>query len=453
MNGDSSSQSHKAPNVPLADAPPHHASVDQLIAWLARQRDQHPMRPLAELIAHQTLSAELLVELAAVDLIGQRRRGHDALVEHYVDQFERLGNQDSLVLDLIDAELCVRREMNQDCDAEFLIRRFPTLADSIRQLVHLGAGRETPPQRPTHSIPSVRSTPPSGQMTVDLQSDLSDDSDPFLIQRNLTVDAVRHPRLGPQEDHRDDDSIDTPIPIKPPAWMVGARCIATSQRETGRSWLIKGRDTQRNDTVAMKILPLPATLTRTERTRILDLCETTSSVAHPAWVAPRIAAINNGHLAVVRPWIFGRSFAANQRCTDSTQHLMSLARIAFALAAAHRIGATHGSVKAENIIIDHQSNINLIDAVSSAMAWENYLSSWDNDLSQTLGNRIRQDVQELAALIAAVCLASFDRSKLDWTLRVTDSVDFQERDACAKIGENLQTLLDQPPTKRTWWRK
>lgn len=425
MSGHSSSQNPVTANTPPVVAPPADATIDQLIMWLDRQREQDPLRPLAELIAHRSMATELLVELAAVDLIGQRRRGHDTLAEHYVQQFPRLAEDQSHLLDLIDAEICARREMNEPCDAEFLISRFPALQDPIRQLVHLEV--------------------PQGQS--------SEQSDPFLIQRDLTVAGVHRQRCVSEEAKSDDDSINTPIPIKPPAWMVATRCIATSQGETGRTWLIKGRDAERNDAVAMKIVPLPAALSRKQRTQILDLCETTSSVTHPSWVAPRIAALNNDHLAVVRPWIFGRSFASSRPEEETDQRLAALVRVAFSLAAAHRIGATHGSVKPENVITDHQSNVNLIDAVSSTAGWVHYLSIWGNDLSQTLDARITRDTQGLVELIAKACIASSKQSKFDWIVRVTKSVEFSQRDACAIIGENLQTLIDTPPTERTWWRK
>ncbi|MCO8122855.1 hypothetical protein NHH03_13995 [Stieleria sp. TO1_6] len=406
--------------------PPENASTDQLISWLASCRQSHPTEPLSELLDQASISLPALVELAAVDLIGQRRDGHDRLTEHYLEQFPALSQSESCVLDLLDAELCVRRELGEQQDLTFFIHRFPQLADAIRQLVHL----EQPPSEP-----------------------LDASSDQFLLQRDLTVAGQAQPRATSGSDHQQDDSIDVPIPIKPPEWMVAARCIATAFGESGRYWLVLGRDTQRGDTVAMKVIPLPATLDRTQRTRILDLCELTSSVAHPDWVSPRIAAINNGHLAVIRPWIFGNEFSQLGVQTDPTERLATLVRVAYSLASAHRIGATHGSVIANNVVLDHQSKVNLIDAVSGVSGWQSYLRHWSNEFAQTIDQRIARDTTGLMRLIADQCVNADKPELLEWISRVVRGVDLHDHDACAMIGERLQTLLDQPPRgQRRWWR-
>ncbi|QDV83531.1 hypothetical protein [Planctomycetes bacterium TBK1r] len=412
-----------------ASTSPHVAGIDDLIGWLQRRRESHPTSPLAELIDQASLSTSGLVELAAVDLIGQRRRGQQVVVEDYLKQFPQLAESESDVLDLIDAELCVRRERGEDCDASRFRDRFPELADSIEQLIHLEPG-----PREIHAGDSL-------------------EWDQSVVQREMTVAAGQPSGGQPVSETRSDDSIDVPIPIKPPEWIVGARCIATVQLQRGRCWLVKGRDTERNDTVAMKIIPLPARLGRTERTRILDLCERTSSVAHPSWVAPRIAAINNEHLAVVRPWIFGESFASRPPGANQVQRLEMLVRVAFALAAAHRIGATHGSVKRENAIIDHQSRVNLIDTASGVACWAEPHATWAHELSKSLPDRIRRDTIGLVAMIALECLESPDRIASTWIPQLTDGIDFSRNDACASIGEALQSCLDRKPVERSWWQR
>ncbi|QEG01677.1 hypothetical protein Mal15_57550 [Stieleria maiorica] len=422
------------------DTPLGGAAIDALIGWLRRQREIHPVTPLVELVDPTSLPASGLVELAAVDLIGQRRRGRDVIAEDYLQQVPGLADRENDLLDLIDAELCVRRELGERCDAEFFIERFPQLADSIRQLIHLEF-------RPGEIHRGPATVAPGDSLEWDCS----------VAQRQMTI-AGAPPRGGrPEEELAQDDSIDVPIPIKPPEWMVGARCIATMQLPRGRCWLVKGRDTQHSDTVAMKIIPLPATLGRLQRTRILDICEGTSNVTHPAWGAPRIAAINNGHLAVVRPWVFGNPFGQAAPGSDATQRFSMLVRVAFALAAAHRVGATHGSVTTNNLVVDHRSQVNLIDAASGVAAWSESLAAWDRDLSDTLADRIRGDTIGLVSLITTECLRTRDRQVSRWIRRITDGIPLHDADACAMIGESLQRLIDEPSEERrdegAWWRK
>lgn len=438
-------------------APTPNSSIDALIRWLEVQRNDHPDRPLADLVDSDSLPAETVLELAVVDLIGQRRRGRNALPEDYLMQFPDLADSRSAVLDLIDAELCVRRELGDPCEASFFIKRFPALADPIRQLIYL----EYQPHAPGLAAPDAAVSPARPRVSdarpdpdvVECQLVEFSASDQFSVQSDMTVAGLHRRQAMPADEIRKDDSIDIPIPIKPPEWVTGARCIATTPTQFGRYWLVKGRDSQRTDTVAMKIIPAPAVLDRTQRTRILDLCEKCSNVTHPTWVAPRIAAINNGHLAVVRPWIFGVAFTSNHSGSELSQRLAVLVRVAFALSAAHRIGATHGSLKPNNIIIDHQSNVNLIDAGSGVSAWEDYLCRWDNDLSRSLEDRIRADSAALLKLVANECIGAGNHAAIDWIARINNEVDFGLADACVTIGEALQSLLDQAPTKRSWWRK
>ncbi len=424
-----SSHDWSLPGDATARTAPQVTGIDDLIGWLQRRREGHPTSPLAELIDQASLSTSGLVELAAVDLIGQRRRGQQVVVEDYLKQFPQLAASESDVLDLIDAELCVRRERGEVCDASSFRDRFPELADSIEQLIHLEPGPR------------------------EINVGESLDWDQSVVQRQMTVAAGQSSGGQPVLETRPDDSIDVPIPIKPPEWIVGARCIATVPLRRGRCWLVTGRDTERNDTVAMKIIPLPANLGRTERTRILDICERTSSVTHPSWAAPRIAAINNGHLAIVRPWIFGDSFALRPPGANHVQRLEMLVRVAFALAAAHRIGATHGSVKCENAIIDHRSGINLIDAASGVANWAEPYVTWEHELSKTLAERIRRDAIGLVSMVARECLESPDRIASTWIPQLTDGIDFSRNDACASIGEALQSCLDRKPVERSWWQR
>ncbi len=285
------------------------------------------------------------------------------------------------------------------------------------------------------------------------------------LQRDLTLVGGKRADSRKSDDDRNrgrDDSIDVPIPIAPPQWMSSAKCIASTMTPLGRCWVIKGRDAQRGEAVLMKVLPLPPTIGALQRTRILDLCETTSSVTHPHWVAPRIAAIRQGYLAVVRPWIFGTSLTQYQSQHQSASEtdfdcLAPLVQLGITLSAAHRGGVTHGLISANNVIVNHQASIQLVDAASSVGGWASCLMHWSDDLQKHLPWRIENDVRGYQQLVIETCLRFMPqnlraaRSKL--IQRVIDVPDATDPDTCIAIAEDLQRTIDQPTSTRPWWRK
>ena len=443
------------------DPPPVGKSIDRLIGWLKRRREQQPTSPLSELMGSESLSIRSLIEVAATDLMIRRRKGDDVIVETYLAEFPPLRHDSTAVLDLIDAELCVRRELEQPNQLDLFVSRFPEHADAIRQLVHL----EDSPVRPVADLERTNAATRGVLLNPAAAVDSGDgpcrstdgESGDFRLQRDLTVAGAtpRRPRSASRT-HSSDDSIDVPIPIRPPDWMTGARCVATSTGSFGRSWLVKGRDTERSDTVVMKVIPLPSTLGREEHTRLLDLCEATSSVSNPTWVAPRIAAIDKGHLAVIRPWIFGNPLDLDVETFDAdsqSQRLSRCVRVAFALSAAHRVGATHGGVGLGNLIIDHQGNENLVDCASSVRGWKSYLDRWCNDLSSTLADRIGRDARELIALVSRVCLLSNHLDACERLLGRLRGIDLRDPESCAQIGESIQMHLSDTAGNTSWWRR
>ncbi|MEO1529820.1 MAG: hypothetical protein AAFX06_30780 [Planctomycetota bacterium] len=450
--------------------PPSDVTIDELICWVAERRSEYPGARLSELVDDESLTDEELVELVCVDLIGQRRRGEDVLVEDYAHQFPRLETSDEYILDVLDAEMCVRREMDQLRRVEFFTERFPSLADPIRQLLFL---EMTPPNESVTqikeelneasfsmeasafdrldegTIDQSLSLSTSGTRGASIEASFED-----CEQREITVPKGRRARDG-RFARRSDDSIDAPIPIPPPGWMGGARCIATTPTKLGRYWLVTGRDIERGETVAMKILPLLSPLERKQRSRMLDVCEKTSRLAHASWIPPRVAAINNGHLAVIRPWVFGTPLSQLLPLLPDEAVFQHLIRIAFTLSAAHQNGAAHGSVTADNAIIDHDSNVALVDAASGMDCWIGYLADWDDDLEASLPNRIRIDTVALLRMIASQCLTRAEASLGAWPTLLLKDLQPQEPDACARIGDKLQSFLDNPPktSSSSWWRR
>ncbi len=113
-----------------------HQSIDSIIQWLRERRNEDPTVPLAEILKDKPLSREHLLELACIDLIGQRRVGRSVTVEDYLRDFAEL-RDDSARLDLIDAEICVDRELGKSPRLDELASRFADLRSQIGDLVEM----------------------------------------------------------------------------------------------------------------------------------------------------------------------------------------------------------------------------------------------------------------------------------------------------------------------------
>ncbi|MCD0458081.1 serine/threonine-protein kinase [Roseiconus lacunae] len=446
-------------------------SIDELGTWLKRIRAENPTAPLIQLLDGCEVHRDLLVDLAALDLMLSWRRGHRTPTEDYLKQFPELAQSESSVLDLIDAEMCICRELKVSVDIDQLTKRFPDLATPILQLAYLdgapikGSGIESSIAASSVVLGSAGTAKPVIEPAGACNDGSSSAKPPnigsseFELQRELTIAGVDPlvglQLVGPQEDNESpaprEDSIDVPLPIKPPDWMIGAKCIATTLGPLGRSWLVKGRDADRGDVVVMKVIPFPQTADQTQKTRILDLCEQASNVSHPCWVPPRIAAMNRSHLAVIRPWVFGTPLSDHnsERNRTADERLALAVRAAFAIAAAHRSGATHGSVRQSNMVLGHDHEVRLIDVGSSLRGWDRYFQHWHNDLSRSLAFRISSDTQALARWITGGLVAS---GRSAWVEPLCVDLEWSDAETSAVIGERLQAMLDRPPReKNKWW--
>ncbi|TWT92396.1 protein kinase family protein [Stieleria varia] len=366
--------------------PSNDATLDRWMDWLSKRREQQPRQPLRELLDQAAeMSAQLLLDLACVDLIQQRRAGVEVDTESYLQQFSSLQNA-AATLDLIDAELCVTRELGLPLDARTLIGRFPEQADAIAQLIRLdldaGSASLLSGVVPTHSVDE----------SLDFSlSDLASKSD----SRQLA--QVRSP-------------------VTPPSWLKSLHCVASGPGH----WLFRGRDSSSGQNMAMKVIQLSGVLTAADRKRVLDLCEQSSQVGHPAWVVPRVAAIEKSYLAVIRPWVFGVSIESTvlDQAVDASsliRRMRHLSTVAYALHAAHQSRACHGGVNGKNLVIDHDGTVKLFDAASTLVGWTRWLSAWDRDEAAFERFRVQADVRDLVRMIAsdALLLTGFgDRD--DW---------------------------------------
>ena len=105
------------------------------VGRLKALRSQAPDAPFADVLTEcQPESHGSLVELACIDLIERLRLGSEARVEDYTRTIDGLNNADD-ILDLLDAEICVRRELGDSPTAKEMIHRYPNLRDRSRKAV------------------------------------------------------------------------------------------------------------------------------------------------------------------------------------------------------------------------------------------------------------------------------------------------------------------------------
>ncbi len=394
-------------------ADPHHdavprrdTSLETLIDWLRQQRLEKPRVPLCDLLGAHRVELTRLIDLACVDLIEQRRSGHAINAESYIDQFPELAS-DELLLDLIDAEICIARELQEPVDPPQYAQRFPALIDDINELL----GMQEPSSIAGSSIAGASQPLPE------------------LASSDLPKTAIEV--LGDQ-------------PVDGPDWFSPEKCFAS---EPGR-WLIRGRDKLRGEVMAMKIIDLPP-LSADQSRHLLDACEAASKVRHPVFVPPTLAAIERGHLGVIRPWVFGIPWTEVAAKRDVATQLREFASLAYCLEAVRRCGAAHGGVHQDNVLIDHDGNLRLVDAAGSFSGVRRWLRPERTPEPDTpivpLSQRQRQDIDDLVRLIESAC----GRWRERWTSRLLEEmkgiVDGLPERGADDLGALLMRYADEVP--------
>ncbi len=285
----------------------------------------------------RVMESSQLIDWACIDLIERNRRGEPVRVEEYLDKYPHL-LADQYTLDLIDAEICIRKELGKAFDDGEWLKRFPQYSLAIGQLLALD---EPPPSTALSCDSSLHDTSP----TVVVSSSQSDDSIAYVESLRMI------------------DEVPAPIPL--PSGFIADGLVASSP---GR-WLIRCRDTSDRRHYAFKVietvlLGVPR-LTAQQRTDLLNACERSVLVQHPAWVRPVIATCDGQYLGVVRPWCHATSWTNVVTSLSTQRSLRLLSEIAFCLHAAHRVGCYHGKVSESNLFIDHNHSLRLTDAVIS----------------------------------------------------------------------------------------
>ena len=127
------------------------------ISLLRDFRSRKPDASFAEIVpACKPESHGSLVELACIDLIDRLRSGSSVRVEEYIAAVPELEGTDD-VLELIDAEVCVRQELGTPANREELLDRFPQHASAIERMFVLDEleAQLRPPARPRERLPKI----------------------------------------------------------------------------------------------------------------------------------------------------------------------------------------------------------------------------------------------------------------------------------------------------------
>lgn len=383
-------------------------SVDELIVWLRRQRSVAPTDSLRTLLKNHVVREDHMIDLACVDLIHRRRLGQSVRTEDYLAEFESL-KDDRRCLDLIDAEICVAKELSAPMCADDYVSRFPDLAEPIRELFALD---------PSSARQSV-----ADSLLVDPVSIDGDSSLEFSISAPSCDDAPI--------------AADVQLPVDIPSDFQHPQCVA---RRPGQ-WLLRGRDMVHSQSLAMKVIELPTLLRGAQANLVLDACERAAKVKHPAWVIAHTAAVQRRHLSVVRPWLFARSWNEYQSDTDQTTQIHALATVAFALASAHAVRATHGGLHFENLLIGQDGRVQIVDGAFGSFGVLQDLAL-DRLADDAFPQRREVDIRDFLKLIAT--------SEVHWDLGGSESVvaSFgrlaadEPSDALARIGDTLVAIAD-----------
>ncbi len=140
------------------------------VGRLREFRSKSPDAPFPEVLTQcHPESHSSLVELACLDIIERLRHGSNARVEDYTRTVKRLDSADA-ILDLLDAELCVRRELGETPNADELTARFPNLRDEVARLFEIDDIEQqinTPAPVESAPLPEV----PGFQLAKELWSD------------------------------------------------------------------------------------------------------------------------------------------------------------------------------------------------------------------------------------------------------------------------------------------
>lgn len=418
-------------------------SIDSMIQWLRAERRQQPAVPLSSLLNVASLSLDKLTDIACIDLIERRRLGQAITVEDMLRDVPQLQPRAAAKLDLIDAEICVCNELGIPVDPSDYLARFPDLTHEIEALIRLTNNAHN---RPLIQTPFAQT--PFNQVThfaPDAASAFAPHQDATRVDRRASTHGVP-------------SALD--FSFEPPSWFTSEHLHSSTEE----SCLIRGRDSHGNRAVAMKILRLKQGDVRNASATLASV-ESAAMVNHPAWVGPDVAAIDKSSLAVIRPWIFGTRWDQARRHASVTTRLRDVARIGYALQAAHHTAtkdgcAAHGGVHMNNLIVNTDGQVKLIDAlVSRTPAMGDSLGDFSEASSPLAGDsreatniaraRRLSDVRSLCSLLSLVTTGSLatdpdHRRRVAILDRLCKRILLQPEnaDACGIMADAVSKLAD-----------
>lgn len=426
---------------------PVHASIDSIIHWLRGQRCSRPDTPLPQLLDISSLPLERLTDVACIDLIERKRLGQTICVEDILQDIPVLASSESALLDLVDAEICVQIELGQPVNLRDYEARFPEHATSIAAIAQLNAGDV------------IVDTSVGSNKTIEIRHDHEEEG--LALQHELANDHRVNPLgVGGVSSHSTNGSALFENAVHPPPWFTREQVHS----QTEQSCLIRGRDSNENRAVALKMIRLSDRSRQTAESALADI-EAVSSVRHPAWVQPDVAAIESQTLAVIRPWIFGTRWDTARRHASVEAKLHDLARVGYALQAAHDTKtqhgmAGHGGLHLNNLIVDADGQVRIVDAaatiqpaagemlVGQPMSSQPLSRPHDERSSQSHRRRM-SDVRSLCVLIRLVTGGDLAKDR-DFRRRAESLDRFCHTlftgplptDACALIADAAIKLAD-----------
>jgi hypothetical protein len=355
---------------------------------------------------HSTVERSRLVDWVCIELIERGRRGESIRVEDYLAQYPQISDTDDL-LDLIDAEICVRRELKKVLSIDQWSARFPEHMAAIRQLMAINDQVNLSHSEARHSS-AVRVSP---KTVVGLDAGGLD----------WSVDGELRSAASLYE-----------LPLSLPQGFIFDSVIAKTQS----SWLVRCHDDRARESFAFRIVCKnkfgQSRIEHSNLGLILDACEQTTKVTNNAWVAPVVAKGDANWIGVMRPWCFGNRWPEVQSTWSMQQALRYLAEIAFCLQSAHQQQVHHGHVAPENLFIDHKGELRITDPLVSS-----HINTFGPDA-------IQDDAYGLLGLIASFQLDPKRNLAPEFLLWAQRIVNENPTAPLVKLGEWMLKWSDRP---------
>ncbi len=400
-----------------------------------------------------------VLELACIELIQRNRRGDLARVEEYLLKHPTLLDP-AYLLDLVDAEICVRRELGETVKVDEWSQRFPHQTRAIMQLIALVesakdvgervvAGASLPPKITGASLGNSQfsdgcsftavefSKITNDALTVAGGDSLSDGIIEGLWSKPTSLFAL--PPINPPHGF----IVDSGVSTRPGVWLL--RC---HEENTQRPCGFKIIDVARKESCQLSSLNVKS---------ILDAYERAAKIRHPVWVPPYVASCDGRFLGVIRPWIFGVNWRDGIGGFASDEALRLLSELAFGLHAAHQSGCHHGNVCENNLFFSHEGKLRLTDPVNSLSRFMTKAKLSQQDL-------VRDDAMTFCRLIASLQLDTSRGLSNQLVAQCHSLVLSAPTDPMAIVGEWLMRTADNMSQKSplstrrerqsvmSWWK-